>query len=211
MDNNASNKPQDKMSPWAQAEELQKQLDKIDLEKAIEKRRDLDFKILQYSSTEAGPNKEQIDLWNIVMPIPFDISVEIFNKSKYMSDEFVKNAVFPHYELNDTEQQLFQMLYAYGKACGIDDVMSRIYRDSCVGEYVDFKSQAKYLEIMLNQTGNNAQQPYIHIILDNSDFNEEELTQGNIYEGEGVVIKEGRQVIKSGNISNIVQLPIKEN
>ena len=174
VDNNSSNRPLGVNSPWKVCEEIVRKMDQKEAKKLEVAKRDLSFEVLQYGAISINYSRD-VDLWNKVMPIPFDICRAVYEKSKYLDSLKVERIIFPHYQLNEEERNLFDLICGYGSACGVDELMSSVYREAISSEECTIMEKIRAVEFMVNQSGGNERTPMINIVLDSGLAKEKEV------------------------------------
>lgn len=83
-------------------------------------------------------------VWHANMPLPFWQSREIFEASKKMPRKSVISLIFPDYEMNASEQTLFDVLFEYGRAKGLEVVAGKLFEGAEAG---DPRAVKMYLEL----------------------------------------------------------------
>ena len=84
-------------------------------------------------------------VWQANMPLPFWKCEKIFEAARTMPKKNVVSLVFPDYELNADEMVLFDVVYDYGRACGLEVVALELYEGARAG---DPRAVKMYLEMM---------------------------------------------------------------
>lgn len=79
--------------------------------------------------------EEEGYIWHANMPIALSISRKIFKAAKKgMPKRTVLDLVFPFYDLNQEELALFEMIYRFGKAYGVDEVSTLVHEWASEGD-----------------------------------------------------------------------------
>lgn len=104
------------------------------------KRKDISLSWLEEESTEP----EQNYIWHASMPLPLWQCKEIFRAAAKMPKDICRDLVFPDYSLGQAEEQLFEVVYAFGRAKGLDKVLSELYTGAANG---DPRAVKMYLEV----------------------------------------------------------------
>lgn len=84
-------------------------------------------------------------IWTANMPIPFWLSKKVYESSKKMARNSVMSLVFPDYDLDANEMSLFDVLFEYGRARGMEVVCEQLYLGAQIG---DPRAVKMYLEMM---------------------------------------------------------------
>lgn len=89
------------------------------------------------------PDKNYV--WHASMPLPFWQCQQIFKSAKKMPRSATIALVFPDYTLNEDESSLFDVIFEYGKAKGLEVIADRLYSGAESG---DPRAVKMYLELM---------------------------------------------------------------
>ena len=106
------------------------------------KRREISLSWLELDEAQLSGEKSYI--WHASMPLPLWQCREIFDAAKKMPKEVCRDLVFPDYELNQMEGGLFDVVYAYGRARGLNEVLGELFAGARAG---DPRAVKMYLEV----------------------------------------------------------------
>lgn len=84
-------------------------------------------------------------VWQANMPLPFWQCEKIFEASRLMPKKNVMTLVFPDYELNADEMILFDVVFEYGRSCGLEVIAQELYSGAAAG---DPRAVKMYLDMM---------------------------------------------------------------
>ena len=84
-------------------------------------------------------------VWHACMPLPFWQCREIFEAAHKMPKISVRDLVFSDYDLNSVEEELFDVVFVYGSACGLEVVATELYEGAAAG---DPRAVKMYLEVI---------------------------------------------------------------
>ena len=105
------------------------------------RRHEIEMKWLEDKTLDADRNY----VWHANMPIPFWLCKQVYDASKKMPKGSVIALVFPDYELDAAEIALFDVLFDYGRARGLEIVAGKLYEGA---ENGDPRAVKMYLELM---------------------------------------------------------------
>lgn len=94
---------------------------------------------------EKSLNSDLNYVWHANMPLPFWQCREIFEASKKMPRSSVMGLIFSDYDLNADETALFDVIFEYGRARGLEVVATKLYEGAESG---DPRAVKMYLDMM---------------------------------------------------------------
>ena len=140
MYNTKESLPDGVFSPW---EAAKKKIAEIKAEERMAlkaKKKDLTLDIFNRPALEW----ERLT-WEETMDLPFELCRDIVRNSRYMQMEDVKKMVLSHYDMNESEEELFRILYEFGRSLGVSILMGVVYDQAIEG---CLKSQTLILDKM---------------------------------------------------------------
>jgi hypothetical protein len=96
------------------------------------KRNEISLSWLDLDSAQLSGEKSYI--WHASMPLPLWQCKEIYSAAKKMPKDVCRDLVFPDYELNQMETSLFDVIYSYGRAKGLDEVLTELFNGARAGD-----------------------------------------------------------------------------
>ena len=106
------------------------------------KRKEISLSWLELDDAQLSGEKSYI--WHASMPLPLWQCKEIYAAAKRMPKDICRDLVFPDYDLSPPEIGLFDVVYAYGRAKGLDKVLTELYNGASAG---DPRAVKMYLEV----------------------------------------------------------------
>ena len=100
---------------------------------------------IEMSWLEESADQDRNYVWHANMPLPLWQSQKIFEAAKKMPRKSVLALIFPDYELNANELTLFEVIFDYGRARGLEVVATKLYEGA---ENGDPRAVKMYLELM---------------------------------------------------------------
>ena len=94
---------------------------------------------------EGSIDPDQNYVWHANMPLPHWQCRDLFEAAKKMPSKSVRYLIFPDYELNADEEALFEVIFEYGRAKGLEVVAGELYIGATAG---DPRAVKMYLELM---------------------------------------------------------------
>ena len=84
-------------------------------------------------------------VWHANMPLPLWQCKKIFESGHKMPKKSVMSLIFPDYEMNSNEITLFDVIFEYGRAKGLETVVTQLFQGAEGG---DPRAVKMYLELM---------------------------------------------------------------
>ena len=188
MYNSRKEKSAGVLSAWERSRKAIEELKSAQKMDMYSQKKDLDLNMFSRACVPG-----EIEAWELCMCLPYGVANDIVFNAGFLPKKEVKSIAIGSYTLDEEEEELFEMLYDYGKGLGVKKVGMVLMDRASDGDLKACDLYLKYMGMMGEIGGRNEDEKEVD-------------TNINIFLDDGGIIVEG-EVGEVGEVDNVVALP----